>query len=65
MQWVRSSYSSGARSNWGVLFVATIVVCVFVLPSDSTDKPIVMQGTDTTSTGPTSQYSLDFFYYGK
>lgn len=46
MNWVRSSYSAGSRSNWSTIFVLTVLVCVFVLPSDnSADKVIVAQQT--------------------
>lgn len=44
LNWVRSSYSAGSRSNWSTIFVLTILVCVFVLPSDnSADKTIIAQ----------------------
>jgi hypothetical protein len=48
MSWVRSSYSSGSRSNWSTLFILTIVVCIFVLPSsDSANGAIIAQQTST------------------
>lgn len=50
MNWVRSSYSAGSRSNWSTIFVLTILVCVFVLPSEnSTDKTVVAQQTGNTT----------------
>ncbi len=49
MGWIRTSYSSGSRSNWSTLFVLTIVVCIFVLPSsdNTTSGAVIAQQTST------------------
>jgi hypothetical protein len=50
MGWIRTPYSAGSRSNWSTLFVLTIVVCIFVLPSETpTDKIVIAQQTGETA----------------
>ena len=64
MQWVRESYSSGAKSNWGVLFVATIVLCLFVVPSDPASQSMIAQQTGTSSMIATT-FGSSLFVHGK
>lgn len=66
MQWVRESYSSGTRSNWTTLFIVTMIICVFVLPPDSSgSESVLAQQMGTTTITPAAGGVEVALMYGK
>lgn len=65
LSWVRSSYSYGSRSNWSTIFILTIVVCVFVLPSSDSDITVVAQQVGNAVLANQSSLFDGILSYGK